>query len=60
MRSSVGPIILRNLAVLALVHKAATRMNIKEIISDFANAKAQKRYFQYRTSLPTSLKRTDV
>jgi len=43
MRKSVGQIRLRNLAVLSLVHKTAAGMNIKEIISDFANAKAQKK-----------------
>jgi len=42
MRNSVGQIWLRNLAVLAVVHKSAARMNIKEINSDFANEKAQK------------------
>jgi hypothetical protein len=35
MRNSVGQIRLRNLAVLALVHKAAARMNVQEIICDF-------------------------
>ena len=45
MRISVGQIRLRNLTVLDLIHKAAARLNINEIISDFAKEKAQKYIF---------------
>ncbi|WP_422542948.1 hAT transposon family protein [Methanosarcina sp.] len=41
-RNSIGQTRLRDLAILSIEHAEADRMDLKELISDFANMKARK------------------
>jgi hypothetical protein len=44
-RNSIGQTRLRDLAILSIEHAEADKMDLKELISDFANMKARKKQF---------------
>lgn len=44
-RNSIGENRLKNLALLAIEHKEASKMDLKDLINKFANAKARKKMF---------------